>query len=59
MLLFLRYFYFLWNVDLLKTLNIMYNKILFMNNSFFGRFKKNDNQVIEEQPPVWEDRIFG
>lgn len=48
----------MWNVDLLKTLNIMYNKILFMNNSFFGRFKKNDNQVIEEQPPVWEDRIF-
>lgn len=29
-----------------------------MNNSFFGRFKKNNNQVIEEQPPVWEDRIF-
>ena len=36
----------------------MYNKILSMNNSFFGRFKKNNNQVIEEQPPVWEDRIF-
>ena len=29
-----------------------------MSNSFFGRFKKKDNQVIEEQPPVWEDRIF-
>ena len=29
-----------------------------MSNSFFGRFKKKDNKVVEEQPPVWEDRIF-
>lgn len=29
-----------------------------MSNSFFGRFKKKDNEVIEEQPSVWEDRIF-
>ncbi len=36
----------------------MFNKIISMSNSFFGRFKKKDNQVIEKQPPVWEDRIF-
>ena len=37
---------------------MMFNILLFMSNSFFGRFKKNNNQVIEEQPPIWEDRIF-
>lgn len=29
-----------------------------MSNSFLGRFKKNNAPVIEEKPPVWEDRIF-
>lgn len=29
-----------------------------MSNSFFKRFRKKENPVIEEQPPVWEDRIF-
>lgn len=37
----------------------MFNKILFMSNSFFKRFKKEEKPpVIEEEPPVWEDRIF-
>ena len=37
----------------------MYNKILFMSNSFLNRFKKEEKPpVIEEQAPVWEDRIF-
>ena len=30
-----------------------------MSNSFFKRFKKEEKpQIIEEQAPVWEDRIF-
>ena len=30
-----------------------------MSNSFFNRFKKEEKpQIIEEQAPVWEDRIF-
>ena len=29
-----------------------------MSNSIFKRFKKKEEPVIEEQPPVWEDRIF-
>lgn len=37
----------------------MYNKVYCMSNSIFGRFKKNNNnQVIEEAPSVWEDRVF-
>ncbi len=32
---------------------------MFMSNSFLKRFKKEEEPpVIEEQPPVWEDRIF-
>ena len=38
---------------------IMSNKILFMSNSFFNRFKKEEEPpIMEEKPPVWEDRIF-
>ncbi|WP_405267447.1 DUF2264 domain-containing protein [Methanobrevibacter sp.] len=29
-----------------------------MSNSFLNRFKKKETPVIEEKPPVWEDRIF-
>ena len=29
-----------------------------MSNSFFKRFKKKETPVIEDLPPVWEDRIF-
>ncbi|WP_458454550.1 DUF2264 domain-containing protein [Methanobrevibacter sp.] len=30
-----------------------------MSNSFFSRFKKEEEPpIIEEKPPVWEDRIF-
>ncbi len=29
-----------------------------MSNSFFKRFKKEEPPVVEEAPPVWEDRIF-
>lgn len=37
----------------------MFNKILFMSNSFFNRFKKEEEPpIMEEKPPVWEDRIF-
>ena len=36
----------------------MYNKILFMGNSFLNRFKKQEAPVIVEEPSVWEDRIF-
>ena len=37
----------------------MFNKILLMSNSFFKRLKKEEKPpVIEEQTPVWEDRIF-
>ena len=25
---------------------------------FFNRSKKQDKEIIEEKPPVWEDRIF-
>ncbi|MBE6509772.1 MAG: DUF2264 domain-containing protein [Methanobrevibacter millerae] len=35
----------------------MLNKIFFMSK-FFGRFKKEEVPVVEEQVPVWEDRIF-
>ena len=35
----------------------MSNKILFMSNSFFKRFKKEEEPVVlEEEPDVWEDR---
>ena len=36
----------------------MFNIIFFMSNSFLGRFRKNNTPVVEEEPPVWEDRIF-
>ena len=37
----------------------MYNRILFMSNSLFKRFKKEEEEpIVEEKPPVWEDRIF-
>nr|WP_294998356.1 DUF2264 domain-containing protein [uncultured Methanobrevibacter sp.] len=37
----------------------MSNKILLMSNSFFKRFKKEEEPpVIEEEAPVWEDRII-
>ena len=37
----------------------MFNKILFMSNSFFNRFRKEEEPpIMEEKPPVWEDRIF-
>lgn len=37
----------------------MLNKILFMSNSFFNRFKKEEKPpVIEKEVPVWNDRIF-
>ena len=29
-----------------------------MSKSIFGRFKKNKEPVFEEEPSVWEDRIF-
>ena len=27
-------------------------------SNFFGKFKKNEPPVVEEEPPAWEDRIF-
>lgn len=37
----------------------MFDKILSMSNSFFKRLKKEEEPpVIEEQAPVWQDRIF-
>ena len=37
----------------------MSNKIFFMSK-FFGRFKKEDEEIpiVDEEVPVWEDRIF-
>ena len=35
----------------------MFNKTYFMGK-LFNRFKKEEAPVIEEKPPVWEDRIF-
>ena len=29
-----------------------------ISKSFFGRFKKDENPIVEEEVPVWEDRIF-
>ena len=29
-----------------------------MSNSFLKRFKKKETPVVEDMPPVWEDRIF-
>ena len=29
-----------------------------MSGSFLNRFKKKEEPVIDEKPPVWEDRIF-
>ncbi len=29
-----------------------------MSNSFFKRFRKKEEPVIEEEPSIWEDRIF-
>ena len=36
----------------------MFNIIVTMSNSFLNKFKKNENPVIKEKPPVWDDRIF-
>ena len=37
----------------------MCNKLINMSNSFFKRFKKEEEvPIVEEQPPIWEDRIF-
>ena len=37
----------------------MFNIFSHMSKSFFGRFKKNEEPIIEdEEIPVWEDRIF-
>ena len=37
----------------------MFTKIYLMSNSFFNRFKKKETpEVEEEQPSIWEDRIF-
>lgn len=36
----------------------MFNKIISMSK-FFGRLKKSDEEpIVEEQVPIWEDRIF-
>ena len=29
-----------------------------MSNSFLGRFRKKDEPVVEEEPPIWQDRIY-
>ena len=29
-----------------------------MSNSIFKRFKKKETPVVEDKPPIWEDRIF-
>jgi hypothetical protein len=29
-----------------------------MSSSIFGRFKKKEEPIIEEEPSIWEDRIF-
>jgi hypothetical protein len=41
----------------------MFNNILFMGKSFLKRFRKEEEKEpviedVEEQPPIWEDRIF-
>lgn len=36
----------------------MFNIIFHMSKSFFGRFKKSDIPIVEQEVPVWEDRIF-
>ena len=37
----------------------MFNIFSIMSKSFFGRFKKNEEPIMdEEEIPVWEDRIF-
>ena len=44
---------------LFKYLYIMFNNILFMAKSFLKRFKKDETpDIVDEQPPIWEDRIF-
>ncbi len=40
------------------SLYITFNINTFMSSSFLNRFKKKETPVIEEKPPVWEDRIF-
>ena len=29
-----------------------------MSNSIFKRFRKKEEPIVEEQPPIWEDRVF-
>ena len=36
----------------------MFYKNIIMSNSFLKRFKKKETPVVEDMPPVWEDRIF-
>ena len=36
----------------------MFNKLNFMCASFLKRFRKKEEPIIEEQPSIWEDRIF-
>ncbi len=43
-------------LEFLYNLYIMFNKIIFMGR-LFNRHKK-DEQPIEEEPSIWEDRIF-
>ena len=36
----------------------MCNKNIFMSNSIFKRFRKQETPVVEDNPPICEDRIF-
>lgn len=36
----------------------MFDIIFVMSNSFLSRFRKKEEPVIEEEPPVWQDRIY-
>ena len=36
----------------------MFNKLHFMSKSIFGRFRKKEEPVIQEEPSVFEDRLI-
>ena len=36
----------------------MFNKLYFMSKSIFGRFRKKEEPVIQEETPVFEDRMI-
>ena len=36
----------------------MFNILHIMSNSIFKRFRKKEEPIVEEQPPIWEDRVF-